>query len=189
MPELITVQRVGVRSRLRFPDGTSIESSQSRLLWGIPIRHDCRVGRSALALRPRSASAPPWVPMVILTEDQFARYRGQSGQLTADLDFQLARTREVAVLPLKPGAVLDDGGSRIEIVNVQRRPEGREVTLRRWRIRSLLSAEWPVQRFFVLRNRARGEALMGGDRLFERQRPGAGKLAGNGASALSAWRC
>jgi len=99
--------------------------------------------------------------MVTLTEDQFARYRGQSGQLVADLDFHLASTREVAALPFAPGAAHDDGVSRFEIVSVQPRTEGRDVTLRRWRVRSLLSTGNPPSRFFALRNRARGEALMG----------------------------
>ena len=162
VPQLITVQRIGVRSRLRFPDGTSIDSSQAGYSGGSLSATIAALGGPRLLYSRDLPASPPWVPMVTLTEDQFARYRGQTGQLAADVDFLLARTREVAVLPLRPGAVLDDGASRIEIVNVLRRPEGRDVTLRRWRVRSPLSAEWPVQRFFALRNRARGEALMGG---------------------------
>lgn len=161
LPQPITVQQVGVRSRLRFPDGTNIESSQ--------------LGYAGLSSQPawiaalggprlldfRDPSSARWVPMVTLTEDQFARYRGQPGELVADADFHLSRTREVAVLPLASGAAFDDGLSRIEIVAVERRAEGRDLTLRRWRVRSLLSSERPASRSFALRNRARGEALMG----------------------------
>ena len=101
--------------------------------------------------------------MITLTEDQFTRYRGGSGRLEADADFQLMRTREVAVLPVTPGAALDDGVSRTEIVDVQRRTSGRDIILRRWRAQSLLSAQrLENSRSFALRNRARGEALMGG---------------------------
>jgi hypothetical protein len=163
VPPLITAQRVGVRSRLHFPDGTSIESGQTGF-WaaGTQSAIIAALGSPRLLYSRDQPVPTPWVPMVTLTEEQFARYRGQSGQLVADLDFQLARTREVAVLRLAQGAAFDDGVSRIEIMNVQRQPEGRDVMLRQWRVRSLLAAEWPVQRFFVLRNRARGEALMGG---------------------------
>jgi hypothetical protein len=161
LPQPIAVQWVGVRSRLRFPDGASIESSQL----GYPGLSSQPAVIAALGgphlLGSGDVPAPQWVPMVTLTDDQYARYRGQSGEFVADVDVQLVRTREVGVLRLASGAAFDDGVSRIEIVTLARRAEGRDLTLRRWRARSLLSPERSTSRMFALRHRRRGEALLG----------------------------
>jgi hypothetical protein len=163
VPAHMTVQRVGVRGRLRLTDGTTIESSQAG--GGSSFRTatiEAALGGARL-LQSRDVFEQGWTPMLTLAEPEFTRYAGGSGRLEADVHFELVSTQEAGVLPLTPGAALDDGVSRIEIVNVRRRTGGRDVTVRRWRADSPLSAERPPQeRLFALRHRGRGEALMGG---------------------------
>jgi hypothetical protein len=183
VPPEVTVQSVGVQGALRFPDGTVIESSQSggfgssfmtttleAALGGIELLNPLEVFDQHRA----------WLPMVTLTEDEFLRYRGRPGRLTATVDFHLIRTREVGTLPVTPGAALDDGVSRLEVVAVRRRADSRGITVRRWRAQSPLSTERQTyQRWYALRHRTRGEALMGS---VETQWPMSGR--GNAALAL-----
>ena len=165
-PPDVTVQSIGVRSRLQFDEGTVVESGQ---MGGYGASFTSSVIEAALGgvalLNPVEVSdqRPAWTPLITLTEEEFVRYRGRSGRLDANVDFHLVRTREVGSLPMMPGAAIGDDVSRIEIVATQRRTDGREITLRRWASRSPLSTEQGAQRLFALRHRARREALMGGE--------------------------
>lgn len=166
MPPEVMMQSIGVRSRLQFEDGTAIESSQRG---GFGSSFTTAAAQAALAgvevLNPLEAfdQREAWTPMVTLTEEEFASYRGRPGRLDANVDFHLTRTREVGVLPLMPGAAMGDRVSRIEIVATQRRTDSRDVTLRQWQARSPLSTDPPgQQRLFVLRHRSGRQALMGG---------------------------
>jgi hypothetical protein len=164
-PPQVTLQSVGVRSRLQFDDGTSVESSQTG---GFNSSFTTAAVEAALGdvavLNPRDVVDPrqAWSPMITLTDEEFVRYRGRVGRLETNVDFHLLRTRELGTLPLTPGAALDDGVSRLEVMAIRRRPDSRDVIARRWRASSLMSTELPSQELFVLRHRARGEALMGG---------------------------
>lgn len=163
-PPQVTVQQIGVRGRFRLPDGTTIESAQPAW-FGLSFRTatvEAALGGVRL-LQTREVYEDGWTPMLTLTEVEFARHKGQSGRLEADVYFELLRTHAAGSLPLTRGASLDDGVSRLEILDVVRRTGGRDIAVRRWRAGSLLSAERPVrERLFALRNRRRGEALMGG---------------------------
>lgn len=163
-PPQITVNLIGMRSRLRFTDGTTVESSQASF-FGSSFRNatvEAALGGARL-LSTREVYGQGWAPMITLTEEEFTRHRGRAGRFEADVDFHLQRTREIGALPLTRGAALDDGVSRIEILGVQRRSGSRDVTIRRWRAHSLISLRPPTQdRLYALRHRARGEALMGG---------------------------
>jgi hypothetical protein len=163
-PPHVTVQQIGVRGRFRLPDGTTVESTQGGW-FGASFRIstvEAALGGVRL-LQTREVFEEGWTPVLTLTEPEFAKYAGRSGRLEGNAYFDLVQTRQAGVLPLTRGAALDNGASRIEILNVGRRTGGRDITVRRWRAGSLLSAERPVQdRYFALRHRGRGEALMGG---------------------------
>lgn len=166
VPPQVTVQTTGVRGRLQFPDGVVIESSQAggyASPFRAPAVEAALGGVRLLSTRDIFEQPEAWTPMITITENEFARRRGRPGRLDADVDFHLLQTREVGVLPLTSGAAVHGGLSRIEIVAVQRRTGGIDVTVRQWRAQSLLSAEpAPTERLFALRHRSRGEALMGG---------------------------
>jgi hypothetical protein len=164
-PPQLTVLQIGVRGRLQFSDGTAVESSQAAW-FGSSFRtatvEAALGGIRLLAAREVEMERQGFTPMVTLTEEEFARYHGRSGRFDADIHFELVRTREVGVLPLTPGAAIDAGVSRMEIVAVQGRTGGRDVTIRRWSTHSPLSPESPpLAQLFALRHRERGEALMG----------------------------
>lgn len=163
-PPQVTVPQTGGRSRLQLADGTVIESGL-RGGSATPFRADtveaALGGVQVLAFR--EVYEQGWTSMITLAEDEYTRHRGRSGRLEADVYFELQRTREVGSLPVTPGAALDDGVSRLEIIDVQRRSGGRDVVMRRWSTQSLLAAERsPDERLFALRHRSRREALMGG---------------------------
>jgi hypothetical protein len=162
-PPEFTVDSTGVRGRLLMPDGTVVESGQSG---GYSVAFRTEAVEAALGgvrvLPPRDSYGQGWTPLITLTEDEFARYRGSSGRIEADVYFQVLRTREVASMPLTAGAAYDDGLRRIEIAAVRPEPGARLVTIRLRIARSLLPREPELRRqWLVLRNRVRGEALMG----------------------------
>lgn len=167
VPSRITVESLGIRSRLQFPDGVVIESSQSGPM-GDPFT-GYRAAAEALGARilttyDLSERAERWTPMVTLTEREFLPLRGRTGRLEATIDLIPTRTRELGRLPLTPGASLDAGTSRIEIAAVQRGTDGRTVIVRRVTADSPFSTTstptWGQS--FALHRRSTGEALMGG---------------------------
>ena len=166
-PPEVTVESTGVRSRLQFEDGTVVESGQ--MGWQGPafstaVFQAALGGVEVLNAAEADEQRQIWTPIITLMEDEYVRHRGRSGRLNANIDFHLVRTREVGTLPLTPGAALDNGLSRIEIVGTQRRTDSREVSVRQWHARSPFSTgRGPYQRFYALRHRSRGEAIMGGE--------------------------
>ena len=146
-PENSNSSSVGARSRLELPGGVTLQSAQmegvGRQLTGAgddagsasPIQALLgEVRLSALANRGEW-----WPTLLTMTDEEYARHRGQSGRLAATLDFHLRRFRVVGALPLVEGSRLDEDFTRIEIVGVRRRPDGCLLLLRHWRVQSLLT--------------------------------------------------
>ena len=179
-PSDVTVRQIGVRGTLRLPDGPVIPSGQRGWLGSslptAPV--EAALGGVRLLQTPEVVEQGP-TPMVTLTEDEFARYRGRAGRLEADLFFELTHTHESTVLPLRAGAAVERtrwiglnssrgtvlprragverGTERIEILEVRRRTGSRDVIIRYW-----VAGVTTPQYLFALRHRGRGEALMGG---------------------------
>jgi len=168
IPPQITVRSIGIRSTLQFPDGTAVESSQSggfgSFAGAAVTTVEAAVGARILSTRDLSEPVERWTPMITIGQQDFVRHRGRSGRLEANLDLIATEMREVATLRLMPGVALDGAVSRLEIVAVQRGTDtdSREVVIRRWRTQSPLSVEREPDRFFALRRRSSGEALMAG---------------------------
>ena len=191
VPPRITVQSLGIRSRLQFPDGVVIESSQSAL-WGDPFT-DYRLAAEALGARilttyDLTKEQERWTPMVTLTERELLPLRGRTGRLEATIDLIPNQARELGRLPLTPGASLQAGTSRFEIAAVQQIPDGRTVIVRRVTADSPFSTTstptWAQS--FALHRRSTGEALMGGggNRWEVTSRPSAASLGWVGAIAM-----
>ena len=164
IPPQITVQRLGIRSRLQFPDGTAMESSQ---MGGFGDVFNAQATEAALGVRILAAreffkARETWTPMITLTEQELVRRRGQSGRLEANIDIFGTEIRAVGTLRLTPGESLDQQASGLEIVGVERGIDSRTVVVRRWRTTPPVSLASPHQQNFALRRRSSGEALMGG---------------------------
>lgn len=165
VPSDVSVQRVGIRSTLRFDDGTVLESSQ---MGGYSIGPRTAVLQSAMGgarmllsvdeIYPREL----WTPALHLSEPEFIRYRGRPGRLDMTVDFIVRRTREAGALPLTAGAALDRGVSRVEILAVSPGTDSTVLTVRAWRARAPFGIASGVEREYALRHRARHEALPAG---------------------------
>jgi hypothetical protein len=162
VPPQIRVQRMGIRSRLLFSDGTTLESSQVGGFASFSLAEAETALRARVIATRESTARETWTPMITLTEQEFLRRRGQPARLEADIDLIAMQMREVARLPLTPGAGYEQGMSRLEITGVRRGADSRDLVIRRSTTRSLLSTEPTPERFFALRRRGGGEALMGG---------------------------
>jgi hypothetical protein len=164
------VESAGVRARLTFPDGTTIQSAQRE---SATIPHpstDRSFGRSThiravlgdVRLSPDTADNYEMLPVVLrVTDSDYQRYGEQAGHLTATVDFQLNRFRVFGTLPLSAGAVVRDKTDRLEIVRVRRRSDGCDVLVRQFAVAPLWAAKSPRQFQYVLRNAGRGEAIAG----------------------------
>jgi hypothetical protein len=164
------VESAGVRARLTFPDGTTIESAQRESV-GIPHPStDRSFGRTThiqavlgdVRLSPSPGDTYETLPVVLrVTDGDYQRYGEQTGHLTATVDFQLNRFRVFGSLPLSAGAVGRDKTDRFEIVRVIRRSDGCDVLLRQFAVTPLWASRAPRQFQYVLRNAERGEAIAG----------------------------
>ena len=165
LPPQVTVQWAGIRSRLQFPDGTAVESSQSA---GFADAFNARSAEAALGARILAApeffktQRERWTPMLTITEQELVRRRGRSGRLEANIDVFGTEMRAVGTLRLTPGVSLAQRVAGLEIVSVQRGPDSRNVVVRRWRTTSPISLAPAPQQYFALRRRSSSEALMGG---------------------------
>jgi hypothetical protein len=163
VPPQIRVRSIGIRSTLRFPDGTAVESSHPAgfsSFNGPAV--EAALGARILSTRDLSDTRETWTPMITIREQDFVRHRGQSGRLEAKVDLITSQMRVVGTLPVTPGASLDRGVSRLDIAAVERGTDSRTVVIRRWRTQSLLSPEFTRDQTFAIRRRSSGEALMAG---------------------------
>jgi hypothetical protein len=170
LPSDVSVRSVEVRSRLETPD-TSLESTSSQMM---PVRRpatsgaDRQLGPLQAALggvrivgRDLEDTYDEWPVLLVVGEDELARYGGVAGRLTTALDFHLQRSTPSGTVRLVEGATLGDDRRRLEIVRVQRRIDGCSVMLREIAIDPLLSTRTFESEQFVLRNAVRGEAVTG----------------------------
>jgi hypothetical protein len=169
-PAEYDVESVGVRARLAFPDGTTIESTQRE---NAPVtrppgdRASTRTTRlqavlGDVRLAPETGDTHEMLPVVIKVADpDYERYGAQAGHLTATVDFQVHRFRMSGTLPLSRGAILRDGTDRFEIVRVLRRSDGCDVLLRQLTLLPMWSSKSRRQFYYVLLNRGRREAING----------------------------
>jgi hypothetical protein len=104
LPSQMLLQSTGIRSKLRFPDGSLVESGQrgGGSLDFTPAAAEAALGARVLVTR-ESYDRPQWSPMITISEQDYARHRGQSGRLETDIDFFGTQMREVATLPVEVG--------------------------------------------------------------------------------------
>jgi hypothetical protein len=152
---------------LRLSDGVTLESRQmgrffppfDPRLGGVPMRSASSRPRAAAMgdgefLQPFDAQYPEsWSTLLTIPEEDYARYEGRTGRFSATLYFHVMSTRVRGTLPLRTGAALDDGLSRIEILRVRQRDGRREIAVRRWRAYGIAENDPGNQYDFALRNR------------------------------------
>jgi hypothetical protein len=164
VPAHVSVRSLGIRSRLQFPDGQAIESTDRG---GFGPLFATRAAEAALQAKllinpGLSEEGNDWTPLVMFTDQDFLRRRGQTGRLESSIDLITTRMRVVGTVPLRPGASLERDGWRLDIAAVRQAVDGRTVVMRRWDTTSLLPAGLTRERHLAVRHRSTGEALMGG---------------------------
>ena len=104
-----------------------------------------------------------WPPLVSLSPEEYARVAGKTGRLDLKLRFNLNGTRLRGLLPLRAGAALDDGVSRVEILRAHLEADGLVIAVRRWQAFSPVAPRQFGAFSYVALNRSRGEALTAND--------------------------
>jgi ABC-type transport system involved in multi-copper enzyme maturation permease subunit len=165
------VSSVGVRSRLEFPDGSAVQSAQGI---SVPVRRDggdpwlfdsTAPVRAALPqIRLLQPSDEPrftqWPVVLTVTADEYQRFGATPGRLTATIEAFLQESRLVGSIPLVEGARLGAESLQFELRRVVRRPDGCSVLLRE--IAEGAGRPGIPRSFrYLLRNRPRGEAVLG----------------------------
>jgi hypothetical protein len=169
VPANFSAQSVFARSRLEFPDGHVLQSGQTG--GGAALVAQVAAGRPANPLRGAlgelqvfpvyESDRRPMNAVLSVSPEDLARYGPQPGRLTTTLIVPLQQSRAIAALPLAERVSVRSPDVRFEIVRVQRRPDGCTLLLRHWRVSSLLAGVEHRQYDYVLRNAARGEAVVG----------------------------
>jgi hypothetical protein len=165
-PPEYSVTNVGIRARLVYPDGTSIQSAQSE---SVTLHRPPPDGAGPLQavlghvrLAAIAAGDSDSVPVILkVTEPEYERHGRQAGRLTATVDFHLNRFHALGALPLATGAMLRDQDDRFEILRVVRSADGCELLMRRFNVIPLWAGRSGRHLHFVLRNPGRGEATEG----------------------------
>jgi hypothetical protein len=163
IPPQMMVQSIGIRSTLRFRDGSVAESGQVGGHW---FRFSRTAAEAALGARILAtgdfSNRADRSTVITLLDRELVSHRGQSGRLESDIDVRVTQMRQAGTLQLTPGTVIDRGTSRLEIAAVQRAPDSLNVVIRRWRVEPAFSTGPFLEQYFALRRRSSGEALMGG---------------------------
>jgi hypothetical protein len=168
MPPDYSADRIGMKTRVEFPDGTRLESAQAVGI-GVELpapRPSDRTARLRSALgntrlhTPYEERSTSWPVLLQVTYQQYERYGGVPGRLTAMVHFFVFRSTLSGAIPLAAHASLHDD-RRFEVLRVLRRPDGCTVLVRRIGIVPFSRPSVPKQYDFVLRNTARGEAVLG----------------------------
>jgi hypothetical protein len=165
-PADYSADQIATRTRIEFPDGTALESAQTRdMPIDLPVAG--RPGRteriqsalgSARLLSTRRFNA--WPAILNVTDEAYERYGGVPGRLTATVYFFMYRSTLMGALPLAERASLRDG-PRIEVLRVLRRSGGCTILVRQTGAGSVWKPSVPTQYDFALRNAGRGEAVLG----------------------------
>jgi hypothetical protein len=172
------VSAVATDSRLEVP-GATLQSTQSAMVnlrrgaAGEPspnLLSSVRgaLGNMQLLESPTVEGYEEWPVVLTLADQDFLRYSHSPGRLSVTAEFHLARSMVAGAIPLASGGELKEDTRRMEIVRIDRRTDGCTVTLRDVFINPLLRPRPYENEFIVLRNRARGEALMGSQDSFAR---------------------
>jgi len=176
VPPNISVRTAHVRSTLHLPDGAVLRSSQAFAVSGRrsdtpPAPRDnvwdrrravqAVLGDVRLVTPPVEREFQMWPVVLRLRESDHQRHKATPGRLTTTIDFYLQRSTAAGSLRLVSGAVLRHGDVRFEIIDVVRRSNRCTIFLRRTTVEPLLRPPTAQIHDFVLRNRRRGEALLG----------------------------
>ncbi len=163
MPADTSVQSVTARGTLTLPDGTTMTSLRNE---GIPGPGDLEPdspARAALGvekiLNDVQERHRTWPALLAIDEQEYQQYKGRSGRFNATLDFHLYRTRVRGTLPLRAGAALDEGLSRVEVLGATPEPGGYKLLVRQWQVHPLTAAGEYRQYQFMLRNRRERTAV------------------------------
>ena len=171
MPLDYSNESTSIRARLQFPDGRSVESAQGI---GVAVRSAAEtdshgyltrlqsaLGAIRLLAAPSDRAYSQWPVVLLVDSGEYERVAQMPGRLDATIHFLLTESREIAALPLVEGARSRTGPAQFEIRRVVKRRDSAAMLIRQ----SQTSASWQPasQRSyqFVLRNRSRGEALLG----------------------------
>jgi hypothetical protein len=169
-PPEYSVESIGIRAQLTFPDGTTLQSAQRgnvglrRASTGQPSERGMRLQAvlGNVRLSPKTDENYETLPVVLkATDADYARYGEQAGRLTATVDFHLKRFRAFGSVPLAAGAAVRDATDRLEVLRVLRRSDGCDVVVRQFTVVPLWTPPSRREFHFVLRNTGRGEALDG----------------------------
>ena len=164
-------QGVTVNGTLTLPGGVTLRSTQNDSFsreWGsteglvLPETEKpahVALGDVAVLNDVETQRYEQWPVLLALTVEEHARYKGQKGRFEATLDFLMYRARERGTLPLRDGAALEDGLSRIEVVRATPIDGGYGLVVRYWHVRPLTAASNRPTYEFFLRNRAARAAV------------------------------
>jgi hypothetical protein len=169
VPADFRAQSVFARSRLEFSDGHMLQSGQTG--GGAALVAHSAAGGPAHPLRGAlgdlqvfpvfDSDRRPMTAVLSVSPEDLARYGPQPGRLTTTLIVPLQQSRAIAALPLTERIAVRSPDVRFELLRAQRRPDGCTLLLRHWRVSSLLAGHEHRQYDYVLRNAARGEAVVG----------------------------
>jgi hypothetical protein len=180
-------QSTGVRSRLEFAGGPTIQSAQGGTVavsrgpgdqrasdYMAPVR--AALLPSRLVGRIEEPQVAQWPVVLTLTADEYERYGRIPGQLTVTIEAFLQESRLVASIPLEEGRIAQAGSTAFELRRVIRRPDGCSLLIREKRVPGGQLDAYRSYRY-LLRNVQRGEAVLGGSELMlERGMPFRGLL-------------
>ncbi len=189
VPSRYGIRSIGVRSTLEIAGGPTLQSAQGSM---VAVPRDPGDERTSDSMGPVRAALLParlvgrqdrpqfeqWPIVLTLNADDYARYRRMQGRLTATIDVFLHESRLVGSMPLDEGRMMRIESTLIELRRVVRRPDGCSIVVREIR-RSSGQSGIRVSYQYLLRNAARGEAVLGGsEQIFGRAVPFAGSLFG-----------
>jgi ABC-type transport system involved in multi-copper enzyme maturation permease subunit len=175
-PADVMVQGIGVNGTLRLDDGTTLRSRQNQSFSreegtteGIVLAPSESPAHAALGsieiLNDVERRTENWAALLSLTQEEHARHKGKTGRFEATLRFHLDRTFVRAALPVRAGATVNDGLSRIEVVRAQPIDGGYRLVVRHWRVVPVTESAGFERFQFFLRNRRLGNAVHLGEEL------------------------
>lgn len=170
MPAQFATQGMRVSGMLTLPDGTILRTSQAESFsvpggatGGIVLTTRRTPAHAAMGgidiLNDVEERFAQRQVLLSMSEEEYARLKGQTGRFDATIEFRLFQTRVRGTLPLNSGAASDDGQSRVELVRAQPIEGGYRLVVRYWQVLPL-TASRSVPRFeFFLRNRRERSAV------------------------------
>ena len=170
-PAQFTSASVTVTGTLTLPDGTVLRSRQTDSFsreWGsteglvlleTKAPAHAALGDVEVLNDVKKRRFEEWPVLLSLTTEEHARYRGQKGRFDGTLEFHMYQTRERGTMPLRDGAALDAGLSRIEVMRATSIEGGYRLVVRHWHVRPLTAPNNRPSYEFFLRNRSARAAV------------------------------